>query len=1025
MFRQLTDLRRGERARTALGFVVLLLVVGSYTIVKAVREAVFLSRFSVTELSLVALGLAAVSGTMVAVYLRATSGVAQNRVLVGSYVVVALTIMLLAIALRDGDPPGWLPWLLYAWSSLFGVFIVMQFWLLLSNLFDVREAKRAFAVVGIGAVMGGLVGGVVARALASRVAAFGLLLIAAAMLLAAALATGRLWKLRRSEPRAVEQHGLEQRDPWEILKQPSLARLLTIGLVLGTIVTTILDWQLKTVARHAFENHTEELAGFFGSVYAFTSVGSLLLQSVVSSWLLHNYGVGVARATLPLVLLLGFVGIFSSPVLPVSLLTLLTGARLVEGGVRFAINQPAVELSWLPLPAHARKVGRSLADTVGDRVGTGLAGVIWIAIAALSPDESQHFHWVAAVGIAIGVIWLLVLSRTQRFYVGEMRSALAQRAIDLESLWQSIGHERTKRAIVEAIQSGDPGRIAFSLYLLEGWDEELPDLTIALTHARADIRLQALRLLANKAAVEQRSAALTCLSDPDLEVREAAVIYLRRTAPVGPDPLLAGVQSGDLPVVFVRWLIQNDAKVVDPAADGIAAAITAAPPDSRVAMSRLLGTAAPDSAAPLLRALLDDADERVVEAAIRSAGRARALALLPVLAEMLHKRRWRARVIGALADVGNPALTLLCPLIRDEKTPIEVRRAIIRLAGASRNQVMAGVLMPVLDDPSVELSAEALRAISRLRGHTTVAIDAKPIRARLLAEAALLYRELLFLGQGAWPQARAAELEQEFLRQSIRDAANSRVDRIFRLLSLLHEPADVLSAFRGLKSPIKATRARGIDFLDNLVDGEVKRVVLPALEDADPARLSAIANRVLGIAVESRDRMIERLRNGTDPWLSQVATWSSQSPKEKPMGLSVVEKALKLRNVDVLARVSSEELAYIANIAEEIELAPDTPIYRHGDAPDALYVVVSGTIRLYQDSDEIGLLGAGEAFGSWALFDEAPRVASAAAAGPATVLKVDRDEFLELLGDRVELARAIFRAMVERIRSLAELAHQK
>ena len=354
-----------------------------------------------------------------------------------------------------------------------------------------------------------------------------------------------------------------------------------------------------------------------------------------------------------------------------------------------------------------------------------------------------------------------------------------------------------------------------------------------------------------------------------------------------------------------------------------------------------------------------------------------------------------------------------------------MRRAIIRLAGASRNPAMAAELLPLLDDSSVELSGEALRALSRLRGHTRVTFDANEIRARLLAEATALYRDLLFLGRGAWPQARAGEDQEEFLRQSIRDAANARVDRIFRLLSLIHEPGDVQSAYRGLKSSIKSTRSKSIEFLDNLVDGDVKRVVLPALEDADSDRFATIAKRTLGIATEPRDQAIERLLGGTDPWLRQVAAWTRAATKENEMGLSLVEKALKLRNVDVLARVSSEELAYIANIAEEIELAPDTPIYRHGDAPDALYVIVSGTVRLYQDNDEIGLLGTGEAFGSWALFDEAPRVASAAAAEPTTVLKVDRDEFLELLGDRVDLARAIFRAMVERIRSLAELAHQR
>ena len=136
------------------------------------------------------------------------------------------------------------------------------------------------------------------------------------------------------------------------------------------------------------------------------------------------------------------------------------------------------------------------------------------------------------------------------------------------------------------------------------------------------------------------------------------------------------------------------------------------------------------------------------------------------------------------------------------------------------------------------------------------------------------------------------------------------------------------------------------------------------------------------------------------------------------MGLSLVEKALRLGTVDVLSRVASEDLAYIAQLALEVELPDGTTIYSYGDAPDALYVILSGTVRLHQDREEIGTLGPGEAFGSWALFDEAPRVATATAACPVTLLKVDREEFLDLLGDRAAIARAIFKAMVERIRSL-------
>lgn len=140
------------------------------------------------------------------------------------------------------------------------------------------------------------------------------------------------------------------------------------------------------------------------------------------------------------------------------------------------------------------------------------------------------------------------------------------------------------------------------------------------------------------------------------------------------------------------------------------------------------------------------------------------------------------------------------------------------------------------------------------------------------------------------------------------------------------------------------------------------------------------------------------------------------------MGLTVVEKALKLRAVDVLADASSEDLAYVAAIAEERVVAADTPLYQEGDAPDALYIVISGEVDLIRGGESLGTAGPGEAFGSWALVDESPRVAGATSKAKTTLLTVGREDFGDLLADRPDIVQAVFRAMVQRIRALAELA---
>jgi CRP-like cAMP-binding protein len=145
--------------------------------------------------------------------------------------------------------------------------------------------------------------------------------------------------------------------------------------------------------------------------------------------------------------------------------------------------------------------------------------------------------------------------------------------------------------------------------------------------------------------------------------------------------------------------------------------------------------------------------------------------------------------------------------------------------------------------------------------------------------------------------------------------------------------------------------------------------------------------------------------------------------KEPTMGLTNLEKALRLQRVDVLRRASTEDLCHIAQIATELELPEAASIYREGEAPDALYVVIDGKVRLFRGEIEVAVLGEGEAFGTWALIDESPRVASAAAVEPTVLLKVAREDFQEILAERVDIVQAIFKAMVERLRDLANVAH--
>ena len=65
-------------------------------------------------------------------------------------------------------------------------------------------------------------------------------------------------------------------------------------------------------------------------------------------------------------------------------------------------------------------------------------------------------------------------------------------------------------------------------------------------------------------------------------------------------------------------------------------------------------------------------------------------------------------------------------------------------------------------------------------------------------------------------------------------------------------------------------------------------------------------------------------------------------------------------------------------------------------------------------------LGQRDVFGTWALFDNEPRVVTAIVVEDCRVLRILKEDFIELLGDHIKITQGILRKMVKRLRNLVE-----
>jgi CRP-like cAMP-binding protein len=137
------------------------------------------------------------------------------------------------------------------------------------------------------------------------------------------------------------------------------------------------------------------------------------------------------------------------------------------------------------------------------------------------------------------------------------------------------------------------------------------------------------------------------------------------------------------------------------------------------------------------------------------------------------------------------------------------------------------------------------------------------------------------------------------------------------------------------------------------------------------------------------------------------------------VSLSQVEKVLCLQRVDVFKYATTKMLTYISSIAETVVVSPMAAVFSEQEISDAMYVVVSGRVRLEKEGKEVLVAGPSQSFGTWALFDNTPRLMTAMALEETVLLKIVSDTFYEFLADHEEVTPAIFKAVIERVKALA------
>lgn len=134
--------------------------------------------------------------------------------------------------------------------------------------------------------------------------------------------------------------------------------------------------------------------------------------------------------------------------------------------------------------------------------------------------------------------------------------------------------------------------------------------------------------------------------------------------------------------------------------------------------------------------------------------------------------------------------------------------------------------------------------------------------------------------------------------------------------------------------------------------------------------------------------------------------------------LSTIEKALALKNVELFHEIPGEVLAHIATLLEEELFEKGAYVVNQGDLGRELYIIVSGEVDVLADGKKVDVMSAGSYFGEMAIIDSQPRAADVVANADLVVLRMEMDDFHEILTQQEQIAIGVIRVLNRRIRNL-------
>ena len=1049
----LVPLRPGEGRVALLMFAYSLLAMASYNILKPLTRSQFIADLGADNLPYIQLAGGIVIGGVMHAYARSVGRVPRRLVIPLTQAGIVVLLVIFWALLRTGA--NWVSAAFYLFGQMLGIILISQFWTLANDIYDARQAKRLFGLVGGGASLGGALGAGVTAMVVEEIGV-NLLLVSAVVLLGCIAIVLKIVPPHDATAGAgeIEGKGVGGREALRLLgaSRHLAMTALVIGFAAGA--ATIIEQQLN-MALGGLE--ATAIAAFLAKVTVYISIAGFIVQVAFTSRLHRSFGLAAALLLLPLAL-----GTSALIILVSGALWAAAVARVLDSSLRYTVDKTSREVLFLPLPVDLKYRAKLFVDVTVDRFAKA-AGALLLLVLIKPWGLGLDWRRLSYASLTVTALWIATALIARREYLRTFRRTIGERGLAPEAVRVDAADAATVETLVEELSNPDEGPVLYAIEMLEAFDKRHLITPLLLQHQSPRVRARALHAIAaarSRIGVRWVPTVERMIHDEAIDVRAAALHALAALASEEPTALMRRQLDDPAPRVVVAAAIglsqSGEVDDVDAAESALARLIA----DTREAAAAGRREAAAALAhigglrfRLLLVPLLNDSDPGVTEEAIRSArlmGAPDGL-FLPGLISLLAHRALKGAARDTLVSYGRTVVPALAHVLSDRDEYRWIRRHIPATLARIPSQESMDALAAALDDPDGFLRYKAIVAIEHLRREDPdLTFPRADVENLLIVEttryySALTLRDNILRAGG--------DAEASLVGRALGDKLKRTLDRAYRLAGLLYGADDIAASRYAIEHGDKARRTAAIEYLDNVLSGSVRKRLLPILDETPMTEKIRHAHVVLNSRPRDAGDTLAQLVHDDDPVIAatalhfaarhpfsgldddlayvlahrqssdrivvDAATWlrslrGAEASRDTAIPLPAVELAHRLRTLPLFAFLSVDELLAIADEGEEVHYPAGREIFAAGEPSRRVEFVIDGAVRDVDGRGDAREVKAPSVFGLEEVLQGAILPHFIRAADHVVSVRIAADVFLAMVANNVLLAQGLFRMVLSR-----------